>query len=106
MNDEQVKRVKIPTDAQVVREFIAEAEAFRVNAEDRDAMTDAAGRAVAQGNLDARLALASRLEYVKAQRAALTAEAADQIAEKFAEAGRKIAASVKTFTDKMNDKTE
>lgn len=92
MTDDQPKRVQIPTDAQVVREFIAEAEAFRTKAN-----PDATKRIeydlvlVARGNADAREALASRLEYVKAQREALAKEAADKIAESFTEGLRKIA---------------
>ena len=91
MNDEQGKRVAIPTDAQVVREFIAEAEAFRDKANDLHAMTGSGERIRAQGNLDARLALASRLEYVKAQREALVKEAAEKIAESFTEGLRRFA---------------
>jgi 16S rRNA G1207 methylase RsmC len=91
-DDNQPKRVQIPTDAQVVREFIAEAEAFRTKAN-----PDATKRIeydlvlVARGNADAREALASRLEYVKAQREALVKEAADKIAESFTEGLRRFA---------------
>src|SRR5688572_2149142 len=92
VNDEQGKRVSIPTDAQVVREFIAEAEAFRAKIESDDDR-DAEGNDfnIWQGNMDARLALASRLEYVKAQREALVKEAAEKIAESFTEGLRRFA---------------
>jgi regulator of protease activity HflC (stomatin/prohibitin superfamily) len=93
MTEDQPKRVQIPTDAQVVREFIAEAEAFREKAEDRANPDDTVGLR-AQGNADAREALASRLEYVKAQRESLAREAAERIAESFSEGLRR-------FTDSL-----
>lgn len=89
-DDSQPKRVQIPTDAQVVREFIAEAEAFRSKME-TGTSTATVNYGRWEGNTDARLALAARLEYVKAQREALVKEAADKIAESFTEGLRKIA---------------
>lgn len=89
MNDERGKRVSIPTDTQVVREFIAEAEAFRAAADSED--TGLAEGFCKRGNADAREALAARLEYVKAQREALVKEAAERIAESFTEGLRRFA---------------
>lgn len=105
MGEDKTKRAHIPTDAQVVREFIAEAEAFRNKAEDRANPNDSTGM-LAQGNADAREALASRLQYVKEQRAEMVAEAAEKVAEGFAEMGRKISSSLKDAFDKANAKAD
>ena len=103
MGEDKTKRAHIPTDAQVVREFIAEAEAFNTAAD--NALNEAESFMKA-GNAEARLALASRLEYVKNQRAELVAEAAEKVAEGFAEMGRKISSSLKDAFDKANAKAD
>lgn len=99
---EDTKRVTIPTDAQVVRDFIAEAEAFRKTAGDEND----AERYRKEGNADARDALAARLQYVKNQRAEMVAEAAEKISAGFAEAGRKISETLKDAFDKANAKAD
>lgn len=104
MGEDKTKRVSIPTDAQVVRDFIAEAEAFRASVEAGGMSTAEAYRK--EGNADAREALAARLQYVKNQRAEMVAEAAEKVAEGFAEMGRKVSESLKTAFDKANTKAD
>lgn len=95
--DKKVKRPYIPTDAQVIREFIAEADIFEANYEGR--MTEGV-----RGNIEVRRALASRLEYVRNQRADAVQEAAQQVAAAIAKAGESLAQRLKVVD--LGNKTE
>lgn len=101
MSDEKT-RVQIPTDAQVVRDFIAESPAFDAN----PLKSSEAEYWRQTGNREAREALAARLGYVKVQRAELVREAADKLAAAFADAGRKISGALTAAYAKAEAKTD
>lgn len=96
-------RARIPTNTQVIQEFIAEAEHFQAAA-----MTEQDERValMQQGNADARKALADRLAYVQAQRAADAANAASELAEALENLGKKWGQLIRGAGSASKDGTE
>ncbi len=79
---------KIPTDAEIVRDFIAETEAYRATAKMHELGSAAEFRT--EGQADAREALAARLEDAKMVREEARREALERVTVACAEATKAI----------------